>query len=73
MYFKETESHCTAVVKLVKDPKTNLIKDLYVGHSTWDDYREMIRIYKEYDFNINDKHSKVQFSSYGGTIYSTDD
>lgn len=43
MWFKDTESHCTAVIKLMRD-KNKLISDVYVGHATWDDYNEMVRI-----------------------------
>lgn len=62
MYYKESESHCTIILKLLRDSDKN-IKDLYIGHSTWDDYNEMIRIYKSYNFTIKDKSVKVSFSS----------
>lgn len=39
-------SHCSAFIKVVKDDKGNY-KDLIVSHNTWDDYSEMLRIYKQ--------------------------
>jgi hypothetical protein len=30
------KSHCTSVIKLIKD-KNQKIKDLIIGHTTWDD------------------------------------
>lgn len=45
------KSHCSAFLKVIKDNKGNY-KDLIVAHSTWDDYAEMLRIYKHYDFEL---------------------
>lgn len=73
---KLTDTHCSALVKLVKDEDGN-IEDLFVSHTTWDDYSEMIRIFKVYDFkfyNNNELRAVHQtFSSYAGTLSSTDD
>lgn len=35
---------CSALIKLLTDNK-----ELYVAHDTWNEYQEMIRIYKYYD------------------------
>lgn len=47
---KLMKSHCSAFVKLVLENKK--IKDLLIGHSTWDDYSEMLRVYKHYDLGL---------------------
>ena len=39
------DAHCTAYVKLTPS-------DLMVGHATWGDYAQMLRIYKYYDFAL---------------------
>jgi hypothetical protein len=46
-YNKMIHSHCSAFIKVLKDEKGNY-KDLVVAHNTWDDYSEMLRIYKQY-------------------------
>lgn len=64
------------MIKTLKDQNGNY-NDLLVGHTTWDDYSEMLRSYKVYDFeffnNQDLKSVKMTFSSYPGTISSTDD
>jgi len=72
------KSHCSAVIKLLKDENDNSIKDILIGHTTWDSYSEMHRIFKIYNFSFtiygdNRKQSKIMFSSYAGTLTSTDD
>lgn len=70
-----SKSHCTAVIKCVYDSKT--IIDLLVAHTTWDSFSEMHRIFKVYDFKFSlfskQRNSLVMFSSYPGTLTSTDD
>ncbi len=55
-----------------------------IGHATWDDYSEMLRAYKHYEFEIlgpSDTQGRthglarqeVTFSSYPGCLSSTDD
>ena len=64
-------SHCSELVKLAND-----YSDLWFGHSTWDYYNVMIRIFKEYRFvtNKGNEKSKINaFSSYPAILYSTDD
>lgn len=40
------QSKCSAFIKLTKDNKGNW-KDLLVGHTTWSEYYEMLRSYKQ--------------------------
>jgi len=55
---KLSHSHCSALVKLTKE--NDEIKDCFFSHSTWDDYSEMIRIFKNYDFKFfNNKELKA--------------
>jgi len=52
-----------------------------VSHSTWDDYSEMLRIFKHYEFELLGDNSHIEgfkkkdetFSSYPGCLSSTDD
>jgi len=62
--------HCSALVKLTTDNR-----DLIVGHTTWDDYSRMTRIYKYYNFHLDGADTmatKIGFSSYPGLVSSTD-
>lgn len=66
-----TDGHCSALVRLAEGNK-----DLFIGHTTWDDYSKMTRIFKYY--NVPLEHagtmaSNIAFSSYPGVISSTDD
>lgn len=70
-------SHCSAIIRLIKD-ENDKPKDIFVGHTTWDSYSEMHRIFKKYNFSYTmygneKKKSEVMFSSYPGTLTSTDD
>jgi hypothetical protein len=63
--------HCSALIKVTEGNK-----DLMIGHTTWDDYSRMTRIYKFYNFPFEGASamaSKISFSSYPGVISSTDD
>ena len=69
------KSHCSAVIKQTKD-------DIIVSHTTWDSFSEMDRIIKVYNFTSkstnkeadkNFKNLLLSFSSYAGTLTSTDD
>lgn len=67
----QRHSRCSALVKVLPD-----YSDVYVGHTTWADYSELLRIWKTYNFNLNDPSvvaKKMSFSSYAGMISSTDD
>ena len=62
---------CSALVKLAGD-----LSEIYMGHSTWDSYTAMLRIYKHYNFNLTDLNpasQRIAFSSYPGQIFSDDD
>jgi hypothetical protein len=66
---------CSALVKFLSD-----LSDLYVGHDTWDDLVNMLRIYKLYDFAFHSPSNcdtipghQSAFSSYPATVYSGDD
>lgn len=70
-----SKSHCSALIKpIINDGK---LEDIYVSHTTWDSFSEMHRIMKIYDFRYSlfeeNKRSKIMFSSYPGTLTSTDD
>jgi len=69
-YRAPTESgHCTGVVHLADGNS-----ELYFGHTTWESFSEMTRIWKVYDFPLQDVAAKkISFSSYPGCISSTDD
>jgi Phospholipase B len=63
------KGHCSALFKL--GPNNN---DILFSHDTWDDYYQMLRVYKiiEIDFwNVTAK--KSSFSSYPGMVVSGDD
>merc|ERR1719440_482048 len=63
--------HCSALIKLTEGNK-----DIMVGHTTWDDYSRMTRVFKYYDFPFDGAATmatKIAFSSYPGLISSTDD
>jgi len=63
--------HCSALIKVLEGNK-----DMFVGHTTWDDYSKMTRIFKYYNFPFDGAETmatKIAFSSYPGVISSTDD
>lgn len=61
--------HCTGLVRLTPDHK-----ELYFGHTTWEPFSEMTRVWKLYDFPLKDTTArKISFSSYPGCVSSTDD
>jgi len=63
--------HCSAFVRL-----TTNNADLLAGHTTWDDYSEMTRIFKYYNFPLGGADtmaSTIGMSSYPGVISSSDD
>jgi hypothetical protein len=62
--------HCSAFVKV-----TSEYNDVLCGHTTWDDYSKMTRIFKYYKFKFKGgktfgKH--IAMSSYPGCVSSTD-
>jgi len=64
-------THCSALIKVAPD-----LSDLWMGHSTWSNYINMLRTYKHYSFALQDGAAvgrDVSFSSYPGCLSSTDD
>lgn len=70
------QGKCSAFIKLLKDEQGNH-KDLMVGHTTWGEDVELIRTYKYNSFQFEDNAElpsvSLTFSSYPGTLSSTDD
>mmetsp|Transcript_73389 Transcript_73389/g.192423 ORF Transcript_73389/g.192423 Transcript_73389/m.192423 type:complete len:670 (-) Transcript_73389:24-2033(-) len=65
------DGRCSALVRLTEGND-----DLLLGHTTWDDYSKMTRIFKYYKFNLKASETmatNIAFSSYPGVISSTDD
>ena len=67
---------CSALVKLVNgDDAEN--SDLIIGHNTWTEYSEMLRIYKTLSFrdvvHESFRNRKISMSSYPGYLASMDD
>merc|ERR1719375_475436 len=61
---------CSALIRV-----TGENKDLLVGHTTWDDYSKMTRIWKYYKWKIHGVWTSVShlgMSSYPGCVSSTD-
>lgn len=66
---RKLTGHCTGLVRLAEDKS-----ELYFGHTTWESFSEMTRIWKVYDFPLNGASTrKISFSSYPGCVSSTDD
>jgi len=65
-------SRCTAVVKLTEDHT-----DLLMAHNSWEDYVEMLRVFKHFQFHLSASAKmaavSTSFSSYPGMLSSTDD
>jgi hypothetical protein len=61
---------CSALIRVTPENK-----DLLVGHTTWDDYSKMTRIWKYYNWKIYGAWTSVShlsMSSYPGCVSSTD-
>jgi hypothetical protein len=66
---RTSSGHCTGVVRLADGNS-----EVYFGHTTWESFSEMTRIWKVYDFPLQGAAAnKISFSSYPGCISSTDD
>lgn len=67
---KRKTGRCSALVRLGANNS-----DLYVGHATFSDFSEMLRVFKYYDFPLKQGGGArtVGFSSYPGAVSSTDD
>lgn len=62
---------CSALIKVTDD-----LSDLLLGHSTFDSYTAMTRIFKHYRFALSHPGVAAQslsFSSYPGELFSDDD
>jgi len=63
--------HFSAIIKV-----TDNFSDILAGHSTWFTFSAMNRIFKRYEFPLQNKalaSTKVAFSSYPGMLSSWDD
>lgn len=63
--------HCSALVRVATGNK-----DLLLGHTTWNDYSKMTRIFKYYHIHLPNSRAStdtIAFSSYPGCVSSTDD
>lgn len=63
--------HCSALVRI--GPENS---DLFVGHTTWNDYSKMTRLFKYYKFKLPGAFTSagiIGMSSYPGCVSSTDD
>jgi len=61
--------HCTGLARLSQDKS-----ELFLGHTTWEGFSEMTRVWKVYDFPLQGVTAKkISFSSYPGCVSSTDD
>eukprot|EP00941_MAST-03F_sp_MAST-3F-sp1_P004216 g4216.t1 len=68
------KARCSAIVKLTGDVGKE--EDILLGHNSWEDYVEMLRIYKHFHLRFKDRamtSPKTSFSSYPGMLSSTDD
>ncbi|KAK2076982.1 hypothetical protein QBZ16_005210 [Prototheca wickerhamii] len=66
-----TQGKCSALIKLAPD-----LSEIFFGHSTWDTYTAMLRIYKHYAFELQTLRpaaARMSFSSYPGELFSDDD
>ncbi|KYR02868.1 hypothetical protein DLAC_00340 [Tieghemostelium lacteum] len=68
--FMVTTGHCTTLIKL-----TDNNTDLMVGHTTWSQYTDMIRIYKRIKIPVASTPYGYEtlFASYPGLLVSIDD
>lgn len=66
---KRKTGRCSALVRVAEKNE-----DLYIGHATFSDFAEMLRVFKYYDFPLQHRGARtIGFSSYPGAITSTDD
>lgn len=63
--------HCSALIKMLPG-----FENLLFAHSSWYTYAATMRIYKHWDFRLNEPHTatgRLSFSSYPGFLVSLDD
>jgi hypothetical protein len=64
-------THCSAFIRVTPD-----LQELYSGHTTWADYYNMVRVFKNYDFPLRAPQTTARttlFSSYPAFVSSVDD
>jgi hypothetical protein len=75
-----SDGHCSALVKPIGD--LDAPRDVFFGHTTWNPYETMTRIYKLYDFpwtisgipgSSTVPGKQISFPSYPACFYSFDD
>ena len=57
-------------------PPTADLGELLIGHSTWDSYSQIVRLFKHFHFNLTQPGVAAQqlsYSSYPGEVFSDDD
>ncbi|CAD8178443.1 unnamed protein product [Paramecium octaurelia] len=64
---REKRISCSALIKALDD-----WSDVWMAHTTWTSYQNMLRIYKYYQFSGPNPY-RVSFSSKPGLLYSKDD
>ncbi|ESP01375.1 hypothetical protein LOTGIDRAFT_186156 [Lottia gigantea] len=71
MRYLATSGHCSAMVKVL-----GAFENIFMSHSSWFAYAATMRIYKHWNFNVNDSATsakKISLSSYPGFLESLDD
>ena len=66
-----TNNHCSALIKISED-----FSDIFFGHNSWFTFSSLSRVFKEYNFDFNNKLVKaksIMFSSYPAVLASIDD
>lgn len=69
--FIARSGRCSALIKVL-----GAYEDVFMSHSSWFIYQATMRIYKHYDFNVDDPYTaakQMSFSSYPGFLESLDD
>ena len=57
-------------------PITADFRELLIGHSTWDSYSQIVRLFKHFSFNLMQPGvaaQRLSYSSYPGEVFSDDD
>ncbi|KAK2864932.1 hypothetical protein Q7C36_004086 [Tachysurus vachellii] len=70
-YKQPPMGHCSALIKMLPG-----YENLLFAHSSWYVYAATMRIFKHWDFNVQEPHTatgKLSFSSYPGFLVSLDD
>ena len=52
------------------------LSELYIGHSTWDSYSQIVKIFKHFQFDLVQPGlaaQRMSYSSYPGEVFSDDD